>query len=409
MRLKKNILNCLKYIFYIFNFSKKINKIGFFINEEYILDHYLNILDKLDINNFELVISDHLKKNIYFMRTITNSYNYVFLSDALFFRKYKIFITHLSFGGKNYISHNFFNRIKILFYIISNRLIGLFNDENKYSFNLQKIIGKYNIKFMYGVDDGGSYYNDYNKVYDEFYCHGPIDAKNIRHFFNKPTFQIGYPKYDKYFENLNNYSLKKKIKSEFSCDQNLKTILWICTKSKYFSTIETYAEHMKKLSKKFNIILRPHPAVINLKHKEFRQKTYDIANSSHFKLSNKSNQIMFNLFLISDYVFCDYGGSIFGAIYLEKKILLMNSKFAKDDNTIFGINFKSNSIKSRKFLPYVENDQVDFESLITKLDSDYEINRVKEAKKIYFGKTKKNCSEDVVRKLLQTYKKLDNY
>ena len=405
--LNKTRLNFIRYFFYIFNISKKINKIGFYINEKHTLDHYLNIIEKLDKNKFDLIISNHLEKNINFMKIIANSYNYVFLDDVLYFKKYKILITHLGFCGDTYISNNFFNRLKILSLRIIKKFTGLYKNKKLYDFNLQKVVGSYNIKFMYGIDDGGTFYGKYNKVYDEFYCHGPSDAKNIRKYFNKPIFQMGYPKYDKFFENLNNYHLKKKIMDNFSCNIKLKTILWICTKSKNFSTIETYFEPMKKLSKKYNIIIRPHPLEIDMKSDDFNKKTYDISHSKYFKLSNDSNQIMSNLFLIADYVFCDYGGSIFSSVYLEKKILLMNSDDVKYDYLNSGFDFNSTSIKSRKLLPYVnQNNQENFEKLISKIDSKYEINRVKKAKKIYFGDPGDSNSILVAKKLLKTYKKI---
>ena len=43
---------------------------------------------------------------------------------------------------------------------------------------------------------------------------------------------------------------------------------------------------------------------------------------------------MSDLYLISDYVFCDYGGSIFSSVYLNKNILLMNNKNFSDEKSL---------------------------------------------------------------------------
>ena len=48
----------IKVICYLFNKPSDIKKIAFFINEEYIFDHYKNVMDQLEKDKFEIVLSN---------------------------------------------------------------------------------------------------------------------------------------------------------------------------------------------------------------------------------------------------------------------------------------------------------------------------------------------------------------
>ena len=93
----------------IFFFSKKINKIGIYINEEYIFNHYFNLIKKLNSNKFEIILANKFRERRYkkFIDKLKSySWKYVFVRDIYQISKYKILITHLHLGGSTNSSEN---------------------------------------------------------------------------------------------------------------------------------------------------------------------------------------------------------------------------------------------------------------------------------------------------------------
>ena len=52
-----------KFYKFIFNKNEIENKVGFFVNEEYILDHYLKVIEKLDPTKFDIILANKFKSN----------------------------------------------------------------------------------------------------------------------------------------------------------------------------------------------------------------------------------------------------------------------------------------------------------------------------------------------------------
>ena len=375
-------------VYYILDKHTSAPKIGFFINEEYIFDHYHNVMMELDNDRFDVILANKFKGDNYkklIDRLISNSWNVVFLSDILYVIKYKILVSHLYLGGNTIDSGSVISRIVGAFFKIANKLIeknGSIRFKEYPTQYFQNILGSYNIRFMYGADAGGQKFGEYNNLFDEFFCHGPRDSAIVREMFNKTVFEMGYPRYDCYFIKKDDAALKIRLIDEYLCDKNKKTILWICTVSEYFSTIETYAYAIQKLTTKYNIILRPHPLEIDPQYSRY----------------NNPYQDMSELYLIADYVFCDYGGTIFSALYVDKNILLMNHKDVHMDHGVYG----STSMEVRKFLPSINETDAD---RIDKYLSDPEFwskakQKRKEARINYFGSSKGNSSKLVANELI---------
>jgi len=257
---------------------------------------------------------------------------------------------------------------------------------------IQNILGNYNICFMYGADIGvDSFYkydNNYNELFDMFFCHGPRDSEITRKIFNKPIFEMGYPRYDNFFTKNNDKNYLKLLKNKYLPSNNKKTILWITTVNDYFSTIETYFHEMKKLSNEFNIIIRPHPLEINPECIRFNVNVSNMVRSKEFILSDNAYQDMTELYLISDYVFCDYGCSVFSALYMDKKILLLNHRNAKKDEVVSN----STALEARRYLPGINESDVNFSTFLNIDWSNFDKRR-EEARKFYFGNIEKDASK----------------
>lgn len=348
-QLKKMSLRLSKTLSYISNRHTTILKIAFWINEEYTYDHYKNVLMLLDKDKFDLVLEPKFRSSQYkeFLTEFEkNSWNYFFMDEVLDVNKYLYLVTHLSFGEAPLALPSFFRRLTHVLrsgirYFLGKFRVNVFENNVKQHFQLR--LGYKNFRFMYGADLPDRLWPS-NKLYDLFFCHGPFDSNEMKQLYDKPAIIMGYPKYD------NNFELDYKIEKQSSIATGKKTILWITTVSTEFSTIETYEAVIKKLSSNYNIILRPHPLEIDPTSSRFKQSVRDIVDTGSFLTNSKFNAHLNDLYAIADIVLADYGGSIFSAVYLDKRVLLLNHPDAMRDKGIV----ESNSLDSRKYLPSID-------------------------------------------------------
>lgn len=128
---------------------------------------------------------------------------------------------------------------------------------------------------------------------------------------------MGYPKYDDVLFKTKKTILKTKGEyfKKFNLNKTKKTILWI-SGDLYSSIYKKFQDYIFQLSSNYNLILRPHPRHLN-KEKSFLKK---LKIKNKFYISKKIDQNMKELYSIADYVFSDYGGSLFSSIYLKKNI-----------------------------------------------------------------------------------------
>ena len=386
---------------FIFNLYKFERKIAFYINEEYMFDHYLSVIQKLDHTKFDIILANKFKNNEYeklIFGLLEKSWNVVFLNEVFHVKKYKVLVSNHFFGG-NTTSNSFKTRILSVFgSIISAKKLRVFQNFPKQYF--QNVLGLYNIRFMYGADSGGSKFDKkYNNLFDEFFCHGPRDAGFISDKFAGSVFEMGYPRYDNYFYKVENKELKNSLLKKHSCNPKKPTILWIVTVSEHFSTIEKYAHFMKKLTDKYNVILRPHPLEIDPQYSRYNPKVHKIVQSNDFLVSTDAYQNMLDLYLVADYVFCDYGGSIFSALYLDKKILLMDHEEVNKDIEVY----ESTSIEAREYLASISEDSAEAGLKNICNPSFWEEREPArlEARARYFGNNREGSSLKAARRLLK--------
>lgn len=392
-----------KFIFYFFLKKTLIKKIGFYINEEYIFNHYFNLFKKLNPNTFDIILANKFKDNKYKIfrdKLESYSWNVVFLKDKLLISQYKILVTHLYLGGNTLLPEDIFLKIKLIFSKFLNKIKD--NSSRKLSEQyFQKKLGIYNIRFMYGLDIGGYKLGDYNNLFDEFFCHGPKDAAMVKETFKGKIFEMGYPRYDDYLQ----ISAKKEdILKKFQCDPKKPTIVWLCTTDKYFSSIISCHKYIEKLSFEFNIILRPHPLEIDPQYDRYNNEVHRIVKSSKLIVNVDPFQNMSELYAISDLMLHDYGGTIFSSLYLNKKILLLNHRQAILESLVKD----TTSIEIRKYLPSIdEKNFQNLEEIIKKnLFSSKNMTKIKKTRFIYYGNKKigmcSNLARDRLYKLLNS-------
>jgi len=188
-------------------------------------------------------------------------------------------------------------------------------------------IGNIQIRFMYGADVGeGWSLAPWNEIYDAFLCHGPNDAQQLAKRFKGRTFQMGYPRYDGYYAPDLDTSAEVR---EFSMDPARKTLLWMPTFGRGACSIPHFAKVLAPLRERCNFIVRPHPL-------SFRKSPDEIAllRSLGFLLDDQPARDMNKLLKLTDVMLCDYGGSAFGAVYLRKRMVLLEVPGARDWYTV---------------------------------------------------------------------------
>ena len=138
---------------------------------------------------------------------------------------------------------------------------------------------------------------------------------------------MGYPRFDKYF----NPGFKKDLLlKKFNCNPKLKTIVWLPTWTK-LSSVEKYIKEISLLREDHNIIVRPHP---NMKIKD--PENYKKLFTFRFNYVDDTDDDNVPLFAIADLLLSDYGGSMFGALYLNKNFAFLEMNREAKNNPYLG-------------------------------------------------------------------------
>jgi CDP-glycerol glycerophosphotransferase (TagB/SpsB family) len=188
-------------------------------------------------------------------------------------------------------------------------------------------VGQRQVRFMYGADIGDGWsLADWNAMYDAFLCHGPNDAHELAKRFRGRTFEMGYPRYDAYFDPALDVSAER---AEFHIDPAKPTVLWMPTFGEGACSIPFFAEALAPLARDFNLVVRPHPL-------SFREnpEQVELLRRLGFRIDGEATRDMNRLYRIADAVLCDYGGSAFGALYLGKRMVLLDVPGSADWYTV---------------------------------------------------------------------------
>lgn len=223
-------------------------------------------------------------------------------------------------------------------------------------------VGKKHIRYMYGADisDGWSL-KSWNKIYDIFLCHGVNDEREIRRRFKGETFIMGYPRYDRFFSksiDLDN------LRHEFKITESKKTLLWMPTLGGEYSSIPLFAKPLSAISKKYNIIVRPHPLSF-VQEKDF----IGLLEKFNFIIDRSALRDMNELFGLADVILADNGGTPFSAIFLGRNVIFLDVPDDLDASSAGSSIFSGSSVMElKKHLPVVSNHEI--ERLVTMLDSE---------------------------------------
>jgi hypothetical protein len=206
-------------------------------------------------------------------------------------------------------------------------------------------LGKFNIRQMYALGKAKHNFAKWNCHYDLIMCFGPYQANRMKIICDVATVEVGYPRYDRFFNEQYN---RLGMLEELGLDPNKKSILWLPTWLE-LSSMDDYADAISALSTDYNVIVKTHPLSLEAEPKR-------IEKLACYPFTLMINDVYDNLdlFLVSDFVFCDYGGTAFGALYLDLNLLLLNIAPPEDDQ-LTGID--SPDILLRQSIVNIEKDQ----------------------------------------------------
>ena len=310
------------------------NKICFYLNHTRDITMYSDFFSKLQNKNVCFIFNDLFKEKInnnanefkrikFFLNHYFPKYNKVYkLSEKLGKIKFKILIS----AGD--IPTSSLTILSILKYIIK-KIFFIENPEIYSRKHIEKYLSKISIRFPNNLDRNMKYFPDKNweNVFDIFFISFEKERSLIqKKFKKKKIFNIGFPRLDKKFKMS---EIKNKIIKEFKLDKNKKIIFYLPTLSKQKREIViNYINQLSRLSKKYNVIIRPHP-----KDQDLHKEKFKLFKKSKIKLDLKNGRDTSHLILSSDLVISDGGSTIVEAIYLGRKILFHNwMKFENKKN-----------------------------------------------------------------------------
>lgn len=267
-------------------------EIAFLVHFSEMFNHYAPVWDKLTREEFIIVVHGTEFERERTIETCEEyQVHYIMLEDVLL-------------GGHRFP------------FLVSNHAMHLHNGRP-----LIESIAEKNIRFMYALGKARHNFSAWNNSYDLFLGFGPFHEAQLARF-NAPVVQMGYPRYDIYFNGLPDLSA---LTEQLQLDPNKPTLLWLPT-WRELSSVPVYAEQMASLADDYNIIVKLHPLT-----QEEEPHIIDLLAPLPFTAVITSVVDNVLLFALADKVVCDYGGTAFGAIYLDKPLLLLNLPDAQQD------------------------------------------------------------------------------
>ena len=250
---------------------------------------------------------------------------------------------------------------------------------------VEREIGIKIIKYPKGLDINKALYpkNQWRSIFDYYLCHSEIDCNLITDKFPEAKcIKIGYPKYNSL---LPEDSAKNIIYGDIaSINPSKPLILWMPTLIKIngeiIDNIKVWSPVISRLLDKFNVLISLHPKLVVLEP--------EIANylaELGLLVDVKKGRNLSVLYQASDLVLCDYGASVLSAVYMKKKLILLNSPSEKYINWRGERKYVDDDVR-KEVSAFNLNDGVD---LIKQINNDIKYNNISKRNSLkwrYFGK-----------------------
>lgn len=206
--------------------------------------------------------------------------------------------------------------------LVSNHVVDLAVGRARGKGPLITLLGNANLRMMYAAGKSGWNLADWNALYDGVLCFGPYHADAFAKRFDLSVFQMGYPRFDRYFEAPPDLDA---LRRELECDPAKPTIVWLPT-WRDLSSVGHFNAEVAALRDEFNVVVKVHPLMP-------RSEPERVAALFSLGLNAVIDDAGDNLplYQLADYMLFDYGGPPFGAIYTSKRFVLLNVPDADKD------------------------------------------------------------------------------
>lgn len=196
-------------------------------------------------------------------------------------------------------------------------LVLMHHDQTSWS-NFSENFGIANFYVRYMIQGIETFaYCPMNLSFSLFLCQGNYQVQKVKSLIPEARCELmGYPRMDDYFLDAPLSSQANICKST----DGRETILYMPTHDRW-STLKDYINVMAQLSDVYNVIIKPHPDCF-IEHPEIFN---DVSENNFFHIIKENVADDWALFKICDYMFVDYGGSVFAAIYTRKKIVFLRN------------------------------------------------------------------------------------
>jgi hypothetical protein len=204
-------------------------------------------------------------------------------------------------------------------------------------------IARFSLRFMYASGKAGWNFRPWNSMYDSILCFGPYQAQGLAFCDSALKIQMGYPRFDRFF---NEPIDRAQRLEELGLDPKRKTVVWLPTWSTLCS-IDAFAPAVAALQEHHNVIVKPHPLTVSDEPERMQLL-------EPFRCVIRESIDNVQLFQLADMLLCDYGGSAFGGIYTDRKLVLLDLPGA-ESNEVTGKD--SSDIELRKYIPHLGADE----------------------------------------------------
>ena len=171
--------------------------------------------------------------------------------------------------------------------------------------------------------------------------------------------------------------MKKNLIDEFILNKHKPLVLWMPSRLDCDFTVDHnvigWLPFVNKLSDSYNVILRPHPHLIKL-----NPKLKPLLDNTKLNIDYLEERSLSSLYAGSDVILCDYGGSIFSALYCNKKIALLKSE------------------NHKKCILNINKCEIDLRNLTPSCDLENGEGLLKIVDKLYHGKYNNTKSRNIV-------------
>jgi len=187
---------------------------------------------------------------------------------------------------------------------------------------LIKRLGRINVRLMYSVGKAGWNLRDWNQLYDVILCFGPYQREALAVVTGAVLVEVGYPRFDAFFELL---PRRRELLEAMGGDPGKRTVVWLPT-WKELSSVGWHDAAVAGLTRDFNVIVKLHP----LMSQQEPGKAQALRELGLLRVVTDSSDNM-PLYVVADWVLCDYGGPAFGAIYADRNLVLLDVPDAGND------------------------------------------------------------------------------